>query len=290
MRGRTRATVVAAAALLGFAITAAWAAGSPTDPTQLPIGDGKVTTSGAKRGYVYRCRIGGGGGGAFRDGPWIKSDGTYDLTTKAIVDGAVTWPGAISIKVRGSRLAITGNGLPRGATSGIYPVQTTDDAFQYDRNPNSIRAQTIAYSLPAKPKIAAKPGCLTGGAIGITVNGVVFFDGLDTLNRDAVAHEVQDACGGHPERTGTYHYHSISECLTKGASTKAHSSLAGYALDGFPIYGPRGTGGALLSNARLDVCHGHAHVVTLRGKRVQTYHYHATLEYPYTLGCFRGAR
>jgi hypothetical protein len=104
-----------------------------------------------------------------------------------------------------------------------------------------------------------------------------------------VAHEVQDACGGHPERTGTYHYHAISSCLLKGARTNTHSALAGYALDGFPIYGPRGTGGALLSNARLDVCHGHAHVVTLRGKRVQTYHYHATLEYPYTLGCFRGA-
>jgi hypothetical protein len=26
----------------------------------------------------------------------------------------------------------------------------------------------------------------------------------------------------------------------------------------------------------------------VNGKRVRTYDYHATLEYPYTLGCFRG--
>jgi hypothetical protein len=155
--------------------------GALTDPTQLPIGDGKVTTSGPKRGYVYRCGTGGGGGGAFRDGPWIKTDGTYDLTAKAIVDGAVSWPGTISIKVQGPRLVIRGNGLPRAATSGIYPVQASDDAYQYDRNPNSIRAQSISYSLPAKPKVAAKPRCLTAGPIGITLNGVVFFDGLDAL-------------------------------------------------------------------------------------------------------------
>jgi hypothetical protein len=170
-----------------------------------------VTTSGPKRGYVYRCGTGGGEGGAFRDGPWIKTDGTYDLTAKAIVDGAVSWPGTISITVQGPRLVIRGNGLPRSATSGIYPVQASDDAYRYDRNPNSIRAQSISYSLPAKPKVAAKPRCLTAGPIGITLNGVVFFDGLDALNRDAVAHEVQDACGGHPERTGTYHYHATLE-------------------------------------------------------------------------------
>ena len=290
MQARTLAPAAAAALLLGTALTAAWAAGSPTDPTRLPIGDGKVTTTGAKRGYVYRCGVGGGGGGAFRDGPWIKSDGTYDATAKAAVDGAVAWPGRISIRVKVSRLLITGNGLPRGTTTGIYPVQTSDDAYQYDRNPNSIRAQTLSYSLPGRPTRATRPRCLGLGPVGITLNGVVLFDGLDALNRDAIAHEVQDACGGHPERTGTYHYHAISACLLKRASPKAHSSLVGYALDGFPIYGTRGNGGALLTNAQLDVCHGHSHAVALRGARVTTYHYHATLEYPYTVGCFRGAR
>ena len=34
-------------------------------------------------------------------------------------------------------------------------------------------------------------------------------------NRDAVAWEVQDACNGHPQSSGVYHYHSLPSCLTQ---------------------------------------------------------------------------
>lgn len=45
----------------------------------------------------------------------------------------------------------------------------------------------------------------------------------------------------------------------------------------------------LLTNGDLDVCHGHTGKLTISGKKQQTlYHYHATAEYPYTLGCFTG--
>ena len=43
-----------------------------------------------------------------------------------------------------------------------------------------------------------------------------------------------------------------------------------------------------MRNSALDACHGHTHTVKIDGKRVRLYHYHATMEYPYTLGCFRG--
>ena len=69
---------------------------------------------------------------------------------------------------------------------------------------------------------------------------------------------------------------------------KRHSAVVGYALDGFPITGRRGDAGKLLSNADLDSCHGHVGTIVVDGKRVRTYHYHATLEHPYTLGCFHG--
>jgi hypothetical protein len=59
-------------------------------------------------------------------------------------------------------------------------------------------------------------------------------------------------------------------------------------LDGFGIYGPRGEGGKRLSNADLDVCHGHSHTVLWDGQMVTMYHYHFTDEYPYTIGCFKG--
>jgi hypothetical protein len=277
---------------IGMAGVTLGSGASATNPAELPIGDGHVTTSGAKRGYVYACGTGHappGGGGAFKDGPWIRGDGTYDLTAKAIVDGAVRWSGAsFEIARRGNRRLISGNGLPTKQTTGDFPIRVSDDAYDYDRNPNSIASQRESYSLPLHPKAASSPGCLSGGPIGIAKNGVAIFDALDALDRDAVAHEVQDSCGGHPQQQGLYHYHSIPSCLTAGQSTKRASGLVGFALDGYPIYGPRGAGGKLLTDDDLDACHGQVSRVWFEGRRRRIYHYNATLEYPYTLGCFHG--
>jgi hypothetical protein len=38
----------------------------------------------------------------------------------------------------------------------------------------------------------------------------------------------------------------------------------------------------------LDVCHGTTSTVPWNGKMTRIYHYVATLEYPYTIGCFHG--
>jgi hypothetical protein len=273
------------------ATTAAAPTAAPSataNPRRLPLGDGHVTTSGARRGYVFACQRSNGPGGASADGPWIHGS-TFDLYAKATVEGSVRWPNArFSIRRTGSKLVLSGNDLPTVGVTGTFPISSSSTAYRYDRNPNSIRAQSISYSLPAGPRVAAKASCVTGGQIGVATNGVAIFDGLDAGDRDAVAHEVQDRCGGHPQQQGAYHYHAIPACLTKGDSTRSHSRLVGYAFDGFPIYGSRGDGGRLLTNADLDACHGRVGNVTLGGKRVRTYHYVATLEYPYTIGCFRG--
>ena len=279
-------------AATALAMASRGAGSGAVDPTALPLGDGKVTTSGAKRGYVYACRTGfapPGAGGAFSEGPWIHGDGTYDLTAKATVDGSVHWRNAkFSDRKRGGRRVLRGNGLPTKQATGEFPIRASDDAYRYDRNPNSIRAQRERYSLPTHPKAAASPGCLSGGPIGVARNGVAIFDALDAGDRDAVAHEVQDSCGGHPQQSGVYHYHSIPSCLTAGESKKRASGLVGFALDGYPIYGPRGAHGKLLTDADLDACHGQVSRVWFEGRRRRIYHYTATLEYPYTLGCFHG--
>jgi YHYH protein len=270
--------------LIGCSV-AVVAAGNPLDPTRLPIGDGKISSS-AKIGSVFSCQttfppV----GGAFKDGPWIKSDGTFDLTSKAQVDGHVSWTSSQSITMDTTTNSVTGNGLPNHPT-GAYPVSPNDDAYQFDRNPNTIRAQTIQYNLPTNPTVAATPTCLGLGPIGITLTGAVFFNALDGTGKDAVAHELQDGCQGHPERTGQYHYHSLTACLSDPGS--GHSSLMGYALDGFGLYGKRGENGKMVTDADLDACHGHTHQIVWNGKTVSLYHYHATDEYPYTLGCYRG--
>ncbi len=91
---------------------------------------------------------------------------------------------------------------------------------------------------------------------------------------------------GHPQSSSEYHYHAVSRCLSDSGT--GHSQLVGYAFDGFGIYGPRGESGTPVTDADLDECHGHTHSITWDGQTVSMYHYHATTEYPYTVGCFRG--
>jgi hypothetical protein len=256
--------------------------------TALPIGDGKISTTGPKVGYVYVAKSKYDGGGSSQDGDWFNGDGTYDSTKKPIVDGSVLWNSELTIKVEGDKRIITGNKLPEHPT-GSYPVSRSDDAYNYDRNPNSISEHSFQLILPANPVAAAKPSPLPMGAIGIMTTGSVIFNAVDDMGRDAAAHEIQDKCSGHPEMSKTYHYHNLSPCIDD-ESTGKHSSLIGYALDGFGIYGKYGKSGELLSNADLDELHGHTHVVDWDGKQVEMYHYHVTNEYPYTLGGYKGTQ
>lgn len=257
-----------------------------TDLTHLPLGDGHISTSPVV-GSVWSCQtqFNSNAGGAFTNGPWIKSDGTFDLTAKPSVSGAISWPSQFTIALNGESRSIQGNDLPKHAT-GQYPIAASDEAYGYDRNPNAIQSQTLQVNLPAHPQLAAQPSCLPMGQIGVLLSGSYFFNALDGPGRDAVAYEIQDNCQGHPEQTGAYHYHSLSDCIADSGT--GHSALMGYALDGFGIFGHRGEDGHDLSNADLDACHGHTHEIEWDGQKIVMYHYHATHEYPYTVGCFMG--
>jgi len=258
------------------------------DLTRLPIGDGNYSTTAAAVGSVWTCTPPNpNAGGASTEGPWIRSDGTYDLTAKAVVDGENAWSQQRLITLDGDIRTITGNSLPNHPT-GTYPISSADDAYSYDRNPNTISAQSLSVQLPANPTAPAIPSCVPGDAIGIMLTGGVFFNALDGAGRDAGAHETLDLCQGHPERTGEYHYHSLSTCIEEFGGSTTHSPIAGYAFDGFGIYGHHGENGKILTNVDLDECHGHTHAIEWDGKTVELYHYHATWEYPYTVGCYRG--
>lgn len=115
---------------------------------------------------------------------------------------------------------------------------------------------------------------------------MLIFSSFDAEGRDAAAHEVQDHCDGHPQQSSYYHYHSLSNCIED--STTGHSALVGYAFDGFGIYGHYGEEGKEITNADMDACHGHTHTIEWDGQLVNMYHYHATREFPYVVGCFMG--
>lgn len=256
---------------------------SDVDLTRLTVGDGRYSAS-PQVGYVYSCQTQFTGGGATGTGSWMNGDGTWDMTKKAVVDGSVTWPHSFVITVQGDQRAFVGNDLPNHPT-GNYPIASSDDAYTYDRNPNSISAQSVSFGVPANPTVAAQPTCV-GGEVGIMLSGVIIFSAFDADGRDAPAHEVQDECDGHPQAASFYHYHSLSDCLEDTAA--GHSALMGYAFDGFGIYGYHGEDGRELTNADLDACHGHTHVIEWDGRHVEIYHYHATHEFPYVVGCFTG--
>lgn len=268
------------------AILAVSGAADAHDLTRLPLGDGKIST-GPKAGWIWACRIDPNGGGAQTTGPWIKADGTFDFTKKATVPGDVRWPSRYSMRVEGENRVFALNDLPNHGT-GTFPVPASSEAYRYDRNPNTILAQNFTVTLPANPVLAPQPGCAPG-AVGILLSGAVLFNALDAPGRDAVAHETQDKCQGHPQQAGVYHYHSLTTCIDDKRAADGHSMLAGYALDGFGIFGRFGEGGRELASADLDECHGHTHDIEWNGKRVRMYHYHATWDFPYTIGCLRGA-
>lgn len=249
----------------------------------LPVGDGRYRTTGAEKGYVYACagyaeNLGRGEGGAGSKGPWF-SGSTYSAKTKAHVAGSVRWTSHVTAAVVGSTRTITTNDLPTH-TTGVFPVQPSDPAYRYDRNPNSIRAQSLSYELPASPAYGS-PSCM-GGEAGLLLTGVALFNAFDAGGRDAGAWEVQDSCGGHPQRSGEYHYHSLSSCITDV------SVVIGFALDGFPITGPKVGPNNVLTTRDLDECHGITSAIAVDGRTVSTYHYVMTEDFPYSVSCFRG--
>ena len=290
------AAVCGAALLAGSGAIAAAAAAAPAarvaaatvDPSALPLGDGNVSTT-PKVGNVESCMTNFPNiGGAQAVGPWINTTAkAWNSTTKIAVQGSVSWPNAsFSVSVSGGHRTVQTNDLPQGHTTGTFPVAASDPASAYDRNPNHVAAQSVSWTLPANPTSGSTQSCTGMGPIGVLTDGVLLFNALDGEGRDAAAHEVLDSCGGHPEMSSTYHHHEVPSCILDKATGR--STLVGYAKDGYGIYVERDAHGALLTNADLDACHGRTSTITWNGKKKKLYHYDATLEYPYTLGCFHG--
>jgi hypothetical protein len=148
-------------------------------------------------------------------------------------------------------------------------------------NPNRIATQNVTITVPASPAIAASPSDTPLGAIGVAVNGVVFFNQY-AAGRQPLDAEIRtfDRFNGHPQQQGMYHYHVEPTWLTAASKSR----LLGVLADGFPVYGLTEAGGGTPAN--LDVCHGHVGATPEFPSGI--YHYHVTAEAPYISGCFRG--
>jgi len=253
---------------------------------------------------------------------WVDASTTPSTITMAklpTVTGTVT---AKDIDPKGSVFAVTtdstyrtfkGNGLPT-TPMGTFAVQPGTAAYPgysaapggantipgtpgFGQNYSSAAAIGISpYNLdirvPMNPKYLATPQSIDYLAIGVALTGALWHVELANLSATVFTNPISilplDQCFGHPY-SQQYHYHAYSWKCFPNQGTTGQSPLLGYAMDGFGIYGPRGADGKEITNDKLDECHGMTSPVLFNGKIQNIYHYVLNSEFPYAIGCFRGA-
>ncbi|PHS08395.1 MAG: YHYH protein [Kordia sp.] len=148
------------------------------------------------------------------------------------------------------------------------------------QNPNAIVEQDITMTIPRYPVVASTHTATDLGSIGIAVNSVSIYNQYAGPNNQALTNEIAsfDQGSGHPQAQGGYHYHLESVWLTQ---QNGNEGLVGILLDGFPVYGTH-ENGVLMTNADLDVYHGHTSATADFPNGI--YHYHVTAEAPYING------
>ena len=198
-------------------------------------------------------------------------------------------------------------------------VVTTNNMISFpfiNKTPHTLAPQNLVVKFPRDPKVAATPTKIVNqlGTMGITVSGLLFYGATEgpvpteSAWGDPYYNKMLDTCGGHAGPQNEYHYHVL---LTIALCNLKNTGIIAYAIDGFPVYGPTGcldvkctkkalmTSGYLqtgdpqknvwnaysfkasTSKTVLDECNG----------RIQpdgTYGYHATLTFPYIVGCLKG--
>lgn len=188
----------------------------------------------------------------------------------------------VQVSLDGASVVLRATSVPDHPSPYFGPGNAQYEAPQpgMQVNPNRIVAQSLVLRVPSSPQ-ASGASDTPLGPMGIAVNGVVLFNQY-AAGRAPLDDEIRsfDRYNGHPQQTGTYHYHIEPVYLTAQGSSR----LVGVLLDGFPVYGTRDPDGALPSG--LDSCNGHTHATA--EFPAGTYHYHIVSEPPYIAGCFRG--
>lgn len=207
-------------------------------------------------------------------------------TSTAVPDVYKKIYGASDLYVDGDYIVIKSTGLPDHKSpyyqgtqwSNLYEAYNGSNA-NWSQNPNKIASFTYTFKIPKSPAVASSHSSTPLGAIGISLNGVPFYNQYAGPNQPLTT-EINsfDQYDGHPQQQGAYHYHAEPFYLT---AQKGESTLLGFLLDGFPVYGPL-ENGSTVSNSDLDAYHGHTAATTDYPSGI--YHYHTTTAAPYING------
>jgi hypothetical protein len=195
--------------------------------------------------------------------------------------------GVSDMYVEGTNLVIKTSGRPDHKSPYYKDTQWNNTLYEayngsnanFILNPNRIATQNYTFKIPLNPAVNNAHPATPSGAMGVSLNGVPFFNQYAAMNAP-LTNEIDsfDQYGGHPQQQGGYHYHIEPFYLT---TQKGKSVLLGFLLDGFPVYGPL-ENGKTLKSSDLDVYHGHSHATTDYPNGI--YHYHITADSPYLNG------
>jgi Cadherin-like beta sandwich domain/YHYH protein/Putative Ig domain len=179
----------------------------------------------------------------------ILGNGVSGQVTVAYTTGSTSWN-------------IVTQSLPGLATRGTFPNTL---------NANSIQAQSFDYTWPYRGgknlPTAGTHSKVPYGVLGVSDVGVVFFSpnaGISTTGLNGTTWTVnfveagifgEDSGSGSPNQAGIYHYvdsrfiqNDSWGAISSGyVGPDGHSKILGWALDGYPIYGPYGYSNPLSS-------------------------------------------
>ncbi|MEC3908343.1 YHYH protein [Tamlana sp. 2201CG12-4] len=190
----------------------------------------------------------------------------------------------LSYAVNANTVTFTTKDLP-DHSSPYWPVSNPlYEAYNgtnpnWNQNPNEISEQNIVFTISLNPSEAANKQATGLGPIGISRNGVVFYNQYAGPDQP-LTNEIDsfDQWLGHPQRIGQYHYHIEPTYLTQQFGEDA---FLGLLADGFPVYGPL-EDGEIITSSDLDAYHGHTTVTPDFPEGI--YHYHITADDPYING------
>jgi len=186
--------------------------------------------------------------------------------------------------------------------------------------PNALRPQNFVWRIARNPAVAASPtlivrnGMPTMGTLGFTTTGLAIYGPTEgpipasTPYGDPNYNGLLDTCGGHTGPSAEYHNHVLYQVAACNLNSLA---VLGYAIDGFPIYGPTAclnvactstgtvrSGYTKIGNPAINVWSAYSYtassdalVLDACNGRIQpdgSYGYHAVTLFPYILGCLKG--
>jgi len=219
---------------------------------------------------------------------WLRK-GFLDEEGRVVTEDRFV-PDNVTVEFDGSDyLTIHARNIPNHPTARFPDTYGTQGY-----NPSYIQEHDYAWKLPLVPHLRKDPlavdtqnssMALPMGAIGVAINGVVFYNPFDAGMQDASG--IMDRCCGHPSPDNRYHYHKYPICVNTPFVDKGegHSPLIGFAFDGLPIYGPYESAGTMAKDSTDHPLNAfNAHYDDVRG-----WHYHVTPgKFPYVIGGYFG--